>query len=384
MSNNYWHVNSYGYPNPFSSDDRALQAWETLISFFNFSSYERLKDYWSSTSAPRILDSHAVESWKAAFEEFGLLYVVSRSNEIRITPAGQQFRNSAERIERQEFAWIGLSLLLRYPLRGPRRLRGPSDLLLYWFLYAAMRELQNYFWWSELVRVLCRVFQTDEAERAVADISKLRAGQSDLDDFPLPVLSPKGGFYNSLNHVVVHAGMNYLLLGKSTDDGLYAKERRHWILPDWLPMVDMALGGSASAIDCGSQSQFISRMPKAPDFGRDELAYFEYMGAEVPSMPLPSSNPAIYFATIGGSKVAVLKDGVDYTLREGGLIAGGMDTLCKVARGQRVILSHNLNFSYKVEDKIRTGPNEVVIKVRRALPITDRQVMLSILEDMHG
>src|SRR5947207_993183 len=102
----YWRVNSYGYPNPFSSSQNARQAWETFLSFFDFSSYRKLKEFWESGDAGRLLDSHAVESWKATFEEFGLLYVLSRTNEIQITPAGIQFREAAEARDQDEFGWI--------------------------------------------------------------------------------------------------------------------------------------------------------------------------------------------------------------------------------------------------------------------------------------
>src|ERR1044071_3433886 len=134
-TSDFWRVNSYGYPNPFSSSQKAVQAWETFLSFFDFASYGKLKEFWESGAAGRLLDSHAVESWKATFEEFGLLYVLSRSDEIQITPAGLQFREAAEARNQDEFGWIGLSLLLRYPLHGPPRARRgrqrDANLLLY-------------------------------------------------------------------------------------------------------------------------------------------------------------------------------------------------------------------------------------------------------------
>ncbi|HMN15372.1 MAG TPA: hypothetical protein PKD55_23895, partial [Bellilinea sp.] len=148
----YWRVNSYGYPCYFSESEKSLEAWTTLLSFFDFAQYDALKQYWASPSAPRRLSSHAVESWKATFEEFGLLYVESGSNRITITPAGLQLREAAERNDQTEFAWIGLNLLLRYPLRGPRRPKSEahkdSDLLLYRFWYAALLDLDGYIWWT--------------------------------------------------------------------------------------------------------------------------------------------------------------------------------------------------------------------------------------------
>lgn len=384
----YWRVNSYGYPNPFNTQRRSQEAWTTLLSFFEHSSYSDLKTYWASPTAPRILRPHAVESWKAAFEEFGLLYVLSGSDGVHITPAGDQFRDAAERGQRQELAWIGLSLLLRYPLRGPRRVRGPrhkdSDLLLYWFLYAAMRQLNNYFWRSELDRVLCKVFQTGEAEDAVADILRLRGGEASLDDFPPPSRIDRGGFYNSLNQVIVHASMNFLMLEKIVDDSLYepgTAEKRIRILRDWVPSIDMALGGSATSADCDERSQFVSRMPSAPDFEGDENAYFEYLGAEVAAMPTATSGTSINYAIIEGGKVAVLRANVHYTVHSSSTISGSVSYLCRLARNQRIILSHNLRRSYIIENKALTGPDEVTITVRAARPIINTNAIYSLLED---
>ena len=47
-----------------------------------------------------------------------------------------------------------------------------SDLLLYRFLYSAMRDLGDYFWWTELQRIFCRVFSTSEAKPAVISCAR--------------------------------------------------------------------------------------------------------------------------------------------------------------------------------------------------------------------
>ena len=90
----YWRVNSYGYPCFFSDHEKSQEAWATLLTFFDFTDYEALKASWSKPGAPRQLSPHAVESWKATFEEFGILFVESRSNRITITPAGIQLREA--------------------------------------------------------------------------------------------------------------------------------------------------------------------------------------------------------------------------------------------------------------------------------------------------
>ena len=112
-------------------------------------SYKTVKENWSNDSA-RPIKSSGVESWKAAFEEFGLLYVLSGTDQIVVTPGGKQLIKAYEDSDRREFAWVGLNLLLRYPLRGKteRQSYGSefdnSDLLLYWFIFAALIELEGF------------------------------------------------------------------------------------------------------------------------------------------------------------------------------------------------------------------------------------------------
>jgi hypothetical protein len=375
----FWTVNSYSYPNPFVADTEARLSWETLLSFYDFTSYTKLKQYWSDPQgAARYVSPHSVESRKAAFEQFGLLYVVSGSDTITITPAGHQFREAAEAGRQQEFAWIGLTLLFRYPLRGARgRRRGrhqDSDLLLYWFLYAAMRELGDYFWWTEMERVLCQVFRRDEAEAAISKIMAMRAHSVKPEDLPLPVTDKHGKFYNSLNQVAVQAGLNHFTLGKTNDEEYYEpgqKERRHWILKQWIPVVELAFGGSATSLDCDAASRYIARMPKAPIFG-DERQYFDYLGAKVATANT-AQGTSLPQAPFEGGLVVVLTEGTHYERRSDLLIVGQLALLCSLGRGQRLVLSHDLEWSYIVLDKTRIGSNELGITIRRGRPISNSE-----------
>lgn len=381
----FWRVNSYSYPNPFSDLPNALQAWETLKSFVDAPSYSGLKEYWSSGKAPRLIKPHAVESWKATFEEFGLLYVLSRSDEITITPAGRQLLQAAETEHRDDFVWLGLNLLLRYPLSGPpRRSRGPryeeSDLLLYWFFFAALRELSNEFWWTELERVLCHVFTREEAADSIAVVRDLRSGSASIEDYPAPS-STRGAFYNSLNQVVIHAGMHQMLLQGTSTESLYlatVNERHHWIGQDWLAMVDRALGTSVESADCEGSSAYIARMPAAPTFDDDEEGYFSYLGAEVPS--LASAAVAIETVKFEGGLVPVLRESVHYEQGGEQSILGAVASLCRLAPGQRLILSHDLERSFIVDRKELSNGNKVRVFIRRARPIVNSGP----LEDLLG
>ncbi|MFL5962266.1 MAG: hypothetical protein ACJ757_05170 [Gaiellaceae bacterium] len=381
----YWLVNSYGYPSPFGSG-KAVIAWNTFLSFAEFKSYDGLKAMWNGGRDGRRIDPHTVESWKATFEEFGLLYVLSGSDCIVITPAGHQLITAGSDGDRLQFGWVGLNALLRYPLRGGRTARSPayenSDLLLYWFFFAALRELGNHLWWSELERVLSTVFTRARGIEAVELIKQLRGGDVDIESIALPVERTSGAFYNSLNQVVVHASLNHLLLGKANDEAFYRDnpERHHWILQDWLPIVDLALGGIGPDEDCLERRTLLDRLPSPPDLGGDEAGYFDYLGSSVPPIPTQSSSGAqLREIVFEGGTVAVLAEGVNYDTVTPTSIRGPILSLCKLAAGQRVILSGDLLFTYIVVDKQRSSGDAVEVTVRRARPITNPGPIQSLL-----
>lgn len=376
----YWRVNSYGYPCYFSESDKSLEAWTTLLSFFDFAQYDALKQYWASPSAPRRLSSHAVESWKATFEEFGLLYVESGSNRITITPAGLQLREAAERNDQTEFAWIGLNLLLRYPLRGPRRPKSEahkdSDLLLYRFWYAALLDLDGYIWWTELERILCRIFHTNEGAEAIEDIRTLRSDPELIARINLPTDQRQGGFYNSLNQVAVHAGMNHLLLGAEDVEcpyGVTEPKRKPFIRRDWLGMVRRALSNNGGSDQCATGGVAIARLPSAPVLP-DERSYFDYLGAPVTAMAQTTSSP-LSAIELQGERVFILTIARHYEVESSETINGQVANLCQLARGQRIILSHDERWTYIVESKDLIDAITVRVRLRRGRPITNINVL---------
>jgi hypothetical protein len=392
----FWRVNSYGYPNYFSDDVKAQEAWATFTSFAEHheSSYDALKKYWGSNKAPRRLDSHAVESWKATFEEFGLLYVISRSDQITITPGGFQLLDAATQNDHDAFVWTGLNLLFRYPLKGPPRRRrnaahSASDVLPYRFLYAAMRDLGDYFWWTELERVFCRVFQTTEAVPAVQIVREWRSDASKYSAYPLPVAEKKGAFYNSLNQVANHAGMNHLTLlqdNESEHYGASESKRRHYIDRQFLSLVSVALGDTLSK-DCRTAALYVERLPTAPSH-EDEVEYFTFLGASVQTFAAASGVSSPQAISVAGDVVFVLSMGehcrsVSVAFNER-IIEGASAVLCQVARNHRVILSDDLTWTYLVVGKSLTSANAVRLVLRRARPITNVDPIHQVLGRNHG
>ena len=391
----FWRVNSYGYPNRFSTEAKAQEAWETFSSFHNAhdTSYSDLKTFWSGGSGSRRLDNHAVESWKATFEEFGLVYVISRSNRITVTPAGFQFHKAAVDNDEQAFIWIGLNLLFRYPLRGVagRRSRNTehanSDLLPYRFLYSAARDLGDYFWWTELERILCCVFATSEANAAIDAVNDIRANISHLDRYPLVVANRKGAFYNSLNQVANHAGMNHLVLNQDDSSEHYAppeSKRRHFIDRSYVSLVNAALGDVATPSGCRSSALYVDRLPTAPRQAT-EHQYFDYLGAPVPTLASIKAAAAPHALTIAGDTVFILKTGNHYrelaTAATEKTIDGRASVLCFLARKHRVILSTDLLWTYIVIGKDIVGADSVKLTLRRARPITNIEPIQELLGD---
>lgn len=381
----FWRVNSYGYPNFAGTSDNSKEAWSTLLSFYDYSDYRALKDYWSSGRGPRRISHHSVESWKAAFEEFGILFVSARSNKVTITPAGEQLRDAADRKDLREFAWIGLHLLLRYPLRGPRRPKSSaqegSDLLLYRFWYSALLDLDGYLWWTELERVLCRVFSTAEASDAVEDVRSLRGRPELCSQLRLPVDHRSGAFYNSLNQVTVHAGMNHLLMG--TDDlgcpyGVTEPKRRQFVRREWLGLIRAALVGGGSTGLCDTIGAATARLPAAPVLG-DEEEYFEYLGAPVTPAVDTIERP-LGSVMLQGDRVLCLKQATHYTAEAEGQLIGPIATLCQLALGQRIILSHDERWTYLVKWKEAVDAYRVRVSVRRAKPISDFEIIRTLQE----
>jgi hypothetical protein len=390
QTQDYWRVGSYGYPNPFVQESRSQEAWLTFKSFYERDSgaYTSVKQFWESNRR-RKLDSNAVESWKATLEEFGLLYVISRSNKITITPAGKQFYEAAVQEREEDFVWIGLNLLLRYPLHGPPRARGrgpahaASDVLPYRFLYSAMRDLGDYFWWTELQRIFCRVFSTTDAKPAEQAVRKIRENPTVLSEFPRP--ANNDAFYNYLNQVVVHAGMNHRVLTQDNGTEHYGpneQRRRHFINREYLALVSVALGDSLSTTDCAVSALYVDRLPTAPAFD-DEQAYFDYLGAPVTGLRAVSRAASPQAVTLAGDTVFVLKEGEHFEgLAATALertILGKTHILCRIARTHMVILSSDKTWTWRVTGKDVVGADTVRLSLRRARPISNIEPIETLL-----
>lgn len=371
-----WLVNSYGYPNPFETSRSARLAWEMFESFLAHPRYDAIKAFWKDHASRRVA-AHGVESWKAAFEEFGLLYVLSGTDDVVITPGGRQLVNAAHTKDERLFAWIGLNLILRYPLRGKatRHSKGPefdqSDLLLYWFLNAALVELDG-FWHSELFRILSKVFRRADAQAAIDLVRQLRNGSEDIYRHPDPSDGKTGGVYNALNQVMVHGSLNHMLFTSVADDSPYftdAHENRWHHLNKFRDLIELSLVVRLppDSTTCSGLGTLIQRMPAAPYFS-DEEKYFSYAGAAV--VPLADAQAQAHGAAAPAvnyneEPVFLLTADRHFTRISATDLSGPIRSLCVLAEGQRVLVSDELGFTYMVEHKQLVG-DQVRIHLRRA------------------
>lgn len=382
-----WKVNSYSYPNPFQGSGPADGAWEMFQSFLGNSSYSSVKAYWGGKPGRRV-SAHSVESWKATFEEFGLLYVLSGADKICITPGGKQLADAAEAGDEREFAWIGINLLLRYPLRGneTRRSRGDafnqSDLLLYWFLLASFLDLEC-IWQSEINRILCEVFRRDKAPEAISLIQQVRDGTRNVSEFIDP--TDVGGVYNAINQVMVHGSLNHMIFTRLRESSAYfddTMENRWSLNSKYKDIVELALGGQALPlpIGCGVAVPLIQRMPVAPIFD-DEQAYFDHLGATV----LPLSNAQKQASINGlsakdyaGEAVYFLIKGTHFNRIDGQQIVGPIHLLCKLMPEQRIVVDDDLANTYLVDGKTLSAGGQVTVHIRRARRILDAAYVKSL------
>jgi hypothetical protein len=385
----FWRVNSYSYPSFFSDNAKAEEAWEVLSSFLEYEEYDKLKEFWTSPKAPRRLSPQALESWKATFEECGFLYVISRSNKVTITPAGKNLFEFANVENKNEFVWTGLNLLLRYPLKGPRKPRnayqGNSDLFLYRFLFSALIELDNYIWWSELERILCRVFRTEDASSAIEEIRELRKVPSRLLDIELPVFQRKGAFYNSLNQVANHASMNHLILETNKVHSPYSDfstdeaNKRISIRPEWLGLIKKALIAENTKTLCHSSGSYINALPSCPMFA-NEADFFNFIGAKTLTYD-ESHNQTLIAIEFNGEQVHYLIEKEHYTKVNPNKIIGQQNTLCQLSKGQRIILSSNEKWTYFVLNKTVRDHLSVEVTIRRGRPISNFNLLKDMIEN---
>lgn len=151
-----WFTSFIGYPNFFRSTGRGTDLAEVFLKLGEAAkagmAYSEAKNLFPD------IDSHQVETKKAAFQEFGLLYVIPRSDTITLTPLGHQildFCSSREIVEanRRNILLALTYGLARYQFNNPLPVGGnrrearerstSSDVLPYLACYYLLHKLKG-------------------------------------------------------------------------------------------------------------------------------------------------------------------------------------------------------------------------------------------------
>lgn len=368
-----WNIQSISYPNPLAKGET---EWKKLESFVEFESYAEAR---KALTPPGNKKTTTVETMKAAYESFGLLWV--DGDEIRVTPGGRQYIDAVRDGNEKEAGWVGLNLLLRCPLAGPRRnwTNPDSDLPIYWGILAVMLDAGGELHWEELGRVLAWVTAREDLRQAVDKIRALRDGSLSLSEVEAPGDHyNRGNLYNRLNMAMHHVGVGHMLTEK-VNDSFYAERggsrRVERILDGWQrQLIETALGGaSCDGLPTGG---WVDRVPAALD-AADVEERFEILGAAVP----PPQLAPVASTRLGGDMTWMV-DPAQVTVAEM-RITGPPNVMCGMAAGHRVALRGEGRRTFIVKDKQLAGEG-VQIDLRPARRISDPARVEKAFEEIYG
>lgn len=125
-----WFTSFLGYPNFFRSSGHSAELARTFIKLGRAA--EANTPYGDAKGLFPSVGPHQVETKKAAFQEFGLLFVVPRSDTITLTPLGQQVLKLCGTKEQIDASRRGILLALaqglaRYQFDNPLPVGGNRE-----------------------------------------------------------------------------------------------------------------------------------------------------------------------------------------------------------------------------------------------------------------
>ncbi len=370
-----WNIQSISYPNPLAAGQT---EWEKLELFVEFESYSEAREALTPAGHQK---TTKVETMKAAYESFGLLWV--HDDEIRVTPGGEQYIAAVRAGDEAEAAWVGLNLLLRCPLAGPRGTwpHADSDLPVYWGILAVMLDADWQLYWEELGRAVARATTRADLPGALDTVLRLRAGTLSLGKVPAPGNHHHGDLYNRLNMAMHHLGLARMLTSKANDD-LYVqqggKRRVDRIVSGWpKELIEDALGGAET---CGglAAGRWVDRVPAALT-AIDVEERFAVLGAAVP--PRPTDQSEIASTQIAGDLTWMI-DPARVTV-SGMHVIGAPSVMCSMAVGHRVALRGETQTTFIIKSKeIAAGGVQVVLRPARR--ISDAARVETIFQDIYG
>ncbi len=234
-----WFTSFIGYPNFFKNQGRGYELAESFLKLAQASLSG--KSYTEAKSLFPYLDHAQVETKKAAFQEFGLLYVVPRSDTIALTPLGRQIydwcSDSGAREDNRREILLALSrALTKYQFNNPLPVGGThyreraesSDVLPYLACYYLMLKLDGLITINELrgaIFGLQYMAELRNLEQIIRDHRQTKTPFSDLPALPLN----RGTANNLKIYFMSHFSLDGEII-KDTTANLYDRAEQAYVM----------------------------------------------------------------------------------------------------------------------------------------------------------
>jgi len=234
-----WFTSFIGYPNFFKNQGR---GYELAVSFLKLAQASLSgKSYTEAKGLFPDLDPAQVETKKAAFQEFGLLYVVPRSDTITLTPIGRQIydwcSDSVAREDSRREILLALSrALTRYQFSNPLPVGGTrylerarsSDVLPYLACYYLMLKLDGLITINELRGAIFDLQSMAELRNLEQNIKVHRQSNTLFSD--LPTLPSNRGTANNLKiYFMSHLSLDGEII-KDTAVNLHGQQEQAYVI----------------------------------------------------------------------------------------------------------------------------------------------------------
>lgn len=239
-----WFTSFIGYPNFLKTEGSSYDLGQVFLTLAQASlegkTYSESKDLFPA------LDPAQVETKKAAFQEFGLLYVVPRSNVITLTPLGLQVYNlsiNRQNLEenRRTILFMLSHSLARYQFNNPLSVGGnrksnierakSSDVLPYLACYYLLLKLDGLLTISELkgaVFSLQTMSELRNIETSIRNRRKIRKAFTGITGLPI---NPRTAD-NLKIYFMAHLSLDWEIL-KSTTANYYGNDEQAFELTEF-------------------------------------------------------------------------------------------------------------------------------------------------------
>lgn len=239
-----WFTSFIGYPNFLKTQGSSFDLGQAFITLaqasLNSKTYSESKELFPN------LDPAQVETKKAAFQEFGLLYVIPRSNTITLTPLGFQLYDllSKRQVLEENRRTVLLLLchsLARYQFNNPLPVGGKrkvntdraksSDVLPYLACYYLLLKLDGLLTVSELRGAIFSLQTMSELrymETTILNQRKKKQSFSDIADLPT---NPRTAD-NLKIYFMAHLSLDWEIL-ESTTANYYGAEEQAFELTEF-------------------------------------------------------------------------------------------------------------------------------------------------------